>query len=79
MTDQTLLHIGRRLRQLRGELSQESFAEVLDMHRSQLSRLENGVKAGPSLRTLSHIADRLGMRLTIRFVKGNNPAAEAKE
>ena len=41
------------------------------MQRSQLSRLENSDERGPSLRTLSLIADRLGMRLMIRFVAGN--------
>ena len=67
MAEQTKLSIGRQLRQLRGEQSQEIFAKKLGMQRSQLSRLENGDKSGPTLRTLTQVADRLGMRLIIHF------------
>lgn len=35
--------IGKRIREIRGELSQKQFAELIGIHKDQLSRYERGV------------------------------------
>jgi DNA-binding transcriptional regulator YiaG len=57
--DVELSHIGQRIRQLRGEGTQEDFARALGISQAQLSKYELGQSALP-LGTLVKIAQRCG-------------------
>jgi len=51
--------IGQRVRQLRGQQRQDSFAPSLGVTQSQLSKIERGVLA-PSIEVLLLLKDRFG-------------------
>ena len=50
-------------------LTQKQLADITGIPQADISRLENG-NANPSLRTLRRLADGLGMKLKLEFVKG---------
>jgi transcriptional regulator with XRE-family HTH domain len=52
-----LVSIGQRVRQLRGQLRQDSFAPSLGVTQSQLSKIERGVLA-PSIEVLLILKER---------------------
>lgn len=54
--------VGRNLRRLRAEqgLSQEAFADVLEVHRTYMGGLERGER-NITLRSLERIAERAGV------------------
>lgn len=53
--DVDLAGIGRRIRELRGQLTQEEFARTLGISQAQLSKYEAGQTA-PPLGLLAHLA-----------------------
>jgi transcriptional regulator with XRE-family HTH domain len=59
---------GRHLRQIRAErrMTQEQFAEILEMSVDFLSLIERGVSA-PSFETLERMARKLRMRVAALF------------
>lgn len=63
------LHV-RRLRQEKG-LSQESFAELCDLHRTYIGSIERGEKT-PTLDTAAKIAKALGVKLSTVFDRIEN-------
>jgi DNA-binding XRE family transcriptional regulator len=56
------LEIQSRRKQLK--LTQESFAEALDISVEAIKAIENG-RRHPSLKMLIHIAHKLGLRVTL--------------
>ncbi len=54
-----LAGIGERIRQLRGEVSQDDFAPSIGITQSQLSKIERGVLA-PSIEMLLRLRKRFG-------------------
>lgn len=57
--EERLGNIIRKHRESLG-LSQESFAEKCDLHRTYVSQLERGLKS-PTVRTLTQIAEKIGL------------------
>ena len=51
--------IGQRIRQLRGQVTQEEFASVLDISQAQLSKYELGQTA-PPLGVFAKLSQRFG-------------------
>lgn len=62
--DKLLIRIGKRLKQLREAkgLSQAQFANMCDIEKSTISRIERGV-VNSSIITLAHIAEHLEVEL----------------
>jgi transcriptional regulator with XRE-family HTH domain len=59
--------LARQIRALRGDLSQEEFADKLGMPQSSVSRLENPAK-GMQLQTLFEVASKLDRAVVVRLV-----------
>jgi len=54
--------IGKRIRTLRGELSQDEFAAAMGVSQGQLSKIEHG-RMGPTLEMLIRLSSRYGKSL----------------
>jgi transcriptional regulator with XRE-family HTH domain len=67
---------GHRLRQIRAErrMTQERFAEVLDVSVDFLSMVERGISA-PSFETLEKISKRLRVPVADLFAFDNKPSS----
>jgi len=83
-----LKNVGRKIRQLRGDLSQREFAWRAGIHRNDVSRLERGEFSYPPLEVLVRIIDAAGSPLTLdQLLRGdqglpfkiNDQAAEWKQ
>jgi transcriptional regulator with XRE-family HTH domain len=68
MTIDVCVKVGRRIQILRSQrgMSQIALAQLSDINRPNLSRIENG-HAEPCLRTLHKIAKSLGINLSALF------------
>ena len=64
------INIGYAIKELRDSYSetQQQFADRIGISRTYLNDLENNRKSS-SVRTLNQIADKLNMKLDIRFIK----------
>lgn len=65
---QTRAVLSRQMRNFRGELSQQQFAELLGKRQTVVSRLESPAKGGWTLRTMLEIALKLDVAVFCRFV-----------
>ena len=57
-----LTAIGKRIRQLRGEVRQNDFAPILGITQGQLSKIERG-KVAPSVEVLLRLRDLFGKKV----------------
>lgn len=69
--------LGRVIRERRSRLgySQESFADVVDLHRTYIGSIERGER-NVSLQNLTRIADALGIRLSVLIAEAEAACAE---
>jgi transcriptional regulator with XRE-family HTH domain len=60
--------LAAHLRNLRGEMTQQKFAEKLRMRQTMISRMEDPNYGKMTVKTLLNIADKLGLMLVIQLV-----------
>lgn len=60
--------LAKQMRNFRGELSQQEFADRIGKQKTMIARLENSAYGGWSLRTMLEIARKRNLALIVRFV-----------